>query len=497
MMNLLERIQEYGSTHREKMAVYGKSRHITYSELVSASDRLAAYLGSLEGEKTPIMVYGHKDPYMLVCFLACVKAGRAYCPVDITVPLSRVEDIANTVDGPCVLATEDLELPGQNILGKTEIERIISQTTEVAPRDMWVKEEDVFYIIFTSGSTGRAKGVQITYANLLNYLEWASGLAAIQGEPSAVFLNQAPFSFDLSVMDLYNCLYTGASLWTIDKETQGNMGELMESLSKSGATVWVSTPSFADICLSNPEYDSKLLPSLNTFLFCGETLRVETATRLRERFPGARIFNLYGPTEATVSVTAVEVTEEMLKSGKPLPVGNDHPGTEVSIIREDGSLADEEERGEILITGNTVSPGYFKDPEKTREVFLPGNKYRTGDEGFLKDGMLHYCGRLDLQIKLHGYRIELGDIENNLMKLDHITGAAVLPKWKDEKIRSLTAFVAMDRMPEKESQASREIKEGMRDLVPDYMIPKKFVYLERLPVTANGKVDRKALEARL
>ena len=120
--------------------------------------------------------------------------------MDITVPGSRVEDIAKTIDGPCVLAMEDLELPGQNILGKREIERIISQTTEVVPRGMWVREEDVFYIIFTSGSTGRAKGVQITYANLLNYLKWASGLAATQGQGSAVFLNQAPFSFDLSVM---------------------------------------------------------------------------------------------------------------------------------------------------------------------------------------------------------------------------------------------------------------------------------------------------------
>ncbi|MEG0156034.1 MAG: D-alanine--poly(phosphoribitol) ligase subunit DltA, partial [Anaerovoracaceae bacterium] len=405
-MKLLNALAKYGVEKADEIAVKSALGELTYRELTEGSDILADYLDKKLGDnRNPIMVYGHKNPYILLCFIACAKAGRTYCPIDISLPLSRVEEIAKVAQPPVILSTEQLEMQGETIISLEEIKRIINEAGGKISSDKWNKPEDVYYIIFTSGSTGTPKGVQITADNLSNFLVWSKDLAGHQGNETKIFLNQAPFSFDLSVLDVYTSLYTGGTLFLVDKEAQQDMSILMDRLGSSDLNVWVSTPSFADVCLSNPEFDESLLRHLEVFLFCGETLTRETAKRLAERFPKAKIVNLYGPTEATVSVTGVEITAEMIAGEAPLPIGYTHEGTEILIEKEDGTLAADGEQGEILIRGNTVSPGYFKNEEKTKEVFLPGNTYKTGDEGFLKEGMLHYCGRRNLQIKLHGYRI--------------------------------------------------------------------------------------------
>lgn len=498
-MKLMEKIEEYRRSHRDTLFMSSRDQFLTYGELAEYSGKLAKFIDAELGDnKTPLMIYGHKSPYMLVCFMACVKSGRPYCPVDITVPSSRVVDIAQAVDAPFIFATEHMDCSvQQRVIGLEEIRDIIAEAEEEIDAAKQVKGDDVFYIIFTSGSTGKPKGVQITYDNLNNFVQWSAEIAGTLGR-KATYMNQAPFSFDLSVMDLYTALYTGGTIYTVDKKAQNNMAELIKTLREGDITVWVSTPSFADICMSNPEYNQELIPSLETFMFCGETLTVETASRLRQRFPGRNIVNLYGPTEATVAVTAMEIKDDMLKSAKALPVGAAHEGTEIFIRREDGVLsAENEERGEIVISGNTVSPGYFHDPDKTKEVFLPRSKYRTGDEGYLKDGVLHYVGRMDLQIKMHGYRIELGDIESNLVTLPEVQAAAVLPKYKDGKIRSLVGFVVPSEKPESGMEAAKRIKQEMKKLLPEYMIPKKIKFVDHLPVTANGKTDRKVLEGQL
>ena len=173
--------------------------------------------------KKPIIVYGHKDPYMLVCFLACVKAGRAYCPIDISVPLSRVEMIVEEVEPEIVLSTELLSIAFEKILSKEEILSLIENQKEVIDTSNYVSSNEVFYIIFTSGSTGKPKGVQITRECLDHFIQWGISLGGLVEGNDYVFLNQAPFSFDLSVMDLYLCLYLGGTLWALTKKVQQDM----------------------------------------------------------------------------------------------------------------------------------------------------------------------------------------------------------------------------------------------------------------------------------
>lgn len=498
-MFILEKIAEAAGRNSDMPAVISGEERLTYGELWEKSDALSVYLDEVLGEdKTPVVVYGHKHPMMLVCFLACVKSGRAYCPVDISMPAERVRDIVKAVGNRLVLGVEMPEgLPESvQVLAREDMEKAISaRAGERFPREKWTKPEDTFYIIFTSGSTGKPKGVQISAEALSNFTDWSVTLG---GEPAdkegSVFLNQAPFSFDLSVMDIYTALAAGAAIYCVDKKTQNEMSGLIKSLGDGNINYWVSTPSFADMCLSDRKFAESLLPELKAFLFCGEKLTKTTAARLMERFPKARVVNTYGPTESTVAVTGTEITVDMIRAGEELPIGYAKAGTEIEI---DG------DSGEIIIIGDTVSKGYYGDPEKTAKVFGrrdDGRRYyRTGDEGYLRDGMLYYRGRLDLQIKLHGYRIELGDIENNITGLEGVTAAAVVPKIQDGKVRHLVAFIAGKAFspegdPSARFAATKAVKSALKKRLPEYMVPKRVVFVDNLPMTGNGKTDRRKLE---
>lgn len=238
------------------------------------------------------------------------------------------------------------------------------------------------------------------------------------------------------------------------------------------------------------------MPELQVFLFCGETLGNRTVRKLQERFPKARIVNTYGPTESTVAVTDVLVTPELEQQENPLPVGRAKPGTRIEIWDADGNVLPEGEKGEIIIIGDTVSTGYYKKQELTEQAFFvrpEARGYHTGDKGYLKNGMLYYCGRIDLQVKLHGYRIELEDIENNIRRLPGIEHVVVLPNERGGKVTSLTAYVVERQHPQDEKAESSELKNRLLQFLPDYMIPKKFVFLEQMPMTNNGKADRKLL----
>lgn len=499
-MNILDLLHFYARSHGQDIAVRSGDSYFTYEQLDQGSGRLASYIQSTCGDnKAPVVVYGHKGIYMILCFLAAVKSGRAYCPLDISIPADRIRTTIQEADPSMIFALEEMDGMPRSAVSLKETIRLAGEGREPIHRDFWVKGEDVFYIIFTSGSTGKPKGVQITADNLNHYLQWSVGLGtAPEDKLGKTFLNQAPFSFDLSVMDLYTCLASRGTLYLLDKKTQMDFKKLISALKESNASVWVSTPSFADMCLADKSFDSRLMPRLETFLFCGETLNNATALKLMERFPGAVIMNTYGPTESTVAVTETVITKELALSSEPLPVGRAKPGTILEIHRPDGSLAAAGESGEIIIAGDTVSPGYFGREDLTRKAFFTSlsgcRAYRTGDKGYLdRDGYLHYEGRIDLQVKMNGYRIEIEDIEQNLTRLEDVSSAVVVPNMKDGKVRSLTAFVTGAKQPENSLKFSKDMKERLKAFLPAYMIPKKIIHMDSLPMNHNGKVDRKQL----
>ncbi len=485
-MDLIERIDRWAREKPANAAHISGGRTLTYGELSAQSDALAAWIENHLGEnRGPIAVLGHKEPEMLIAFLAVVKSGRAYVPIDNSLPPQRIDKIIETADAALTLTPK-------------RVAELANETASAPCRR--VARDDPFYIIFTSGSTGEPKGVVITLANLTAFVDWMIGEQHFM-ENAETFLNQAPFSFDLSVMDLYLALVTGGTLFSITKDDIANLKSLFEKLARSGVTSWVSTPSFAQMCLIERGFNQTMLPALRRFLFCGETLAPETASQLLDRFPQAEVWNTYGPTEATVATSSVRIDRDLIAKHPTLPIGYTMPGTRLLICDENGAQLPKGERGELVIAGPNVSPGYFRRPDLTANAFSLRNglrAYRTGDWARETEGLFFCDGRMDGQIKLFGYRIELGDLEANLRALPEIADAVVLPIQKGGKIESLAAFVILSvEKTGTDFEMTACLKTNLAARLPAYMLPRKFHFLEAFPMTANGKADRRALAERL
>jgi D-alanine--poly(phosphoribitol) ligase subunit 1 len=502
-MRILNTIQDYASTHSNEIAFISPSNEITYGELWFESERIASFLVEQRLQAgSPIIVYGHMEPEMLVSFLGSVKSGHPYIPIDSSIPVERIEKIIESSGSEIFINVSnhpiDIENSSIKMISFEEVNTLQPVFID-SNQENWVKNDENFYIIYTSGSTGNPKGVQISANNLQSFVNWMVKDFPINGQLQ--FLNQAPFSFDLSVMDLYPALASGGSIFAITKEMIAKPKMLFEALKQSTTHVWTSTPSFVQMCLMDPSFNDELLPKLKVFLFCGEILPVNIAKALMDRFPKAKIFNTYGPTEATVAVTSVEITNDILNEFPSLPVGSPKDDTQILLVGEDGNEVLDGEKGEIIIVGPSVSKGYLGQKELSEKVFTSldgGLAYKTGDAGYKEKGQLFYKGRMDFQIKLHGYRMELEEIEHHISQTSFVKMAVVLPVIQNEKIEYLTAaIVPSEHGFEKEYQLTSAIKKELANTLPAYMIPRKFAYYEELPITANGKIDRKLIREKV
>ncbi|MCI2773549.1 D-alanine--poly(phosphoribitol) ligase subunit DltA [Staphylococcus petrasii] len=477
MSDIINLINDFGQKNPDRIAIRHKEDELTYQQLIDESSKLAHLL---QDTQKPLVIYGHMSPYMLVGMIGAIKAGCGYVPIDTSVPQERVQMIIEKVQPQFILNTSEETL--ENYSAQEITINDIQQSDNPTIFDSQMSPNDVVYTIFTSGSTGEPKGVQIEYASLVEFAEWMVSLNE-SNEPQE-WLNQAPFSFDLSVMAIYPCLTSGGTLNLVDKEMINKPKLLNEMLVNTPINAWVSTPSFMEMCLLLPNLNGNDYPSLNHFFFCGEILPHRTAKALVDRYPNAVIYNTYGPTEATVAVTGVKITPEILEQYNPLPVGVARPNTSLSTTDE----------GELVIKGNSVSLGYLKNKEKTEAVFNFEDgirTYHTGDKAVEKDGNWFIQGRIDFQIKLNGYRMELEEIETQLRQSQYVRETVVVPIYKNDKVVYLVGAVVPTEEVENDLEMTRAIKSELKSRLPEYMIPRKFVWMEQLPLTSNGKLDRK------
>lgn len=456
----------------------------TYEELYRFISNIYQFLLENNYDKKPVIVYGHKELYMKATFLACSFAGMTYVPIDISMPKQRVNEIIKQVKPGLIIG--DIEKGTYKNVSKNEIFRVMNNLQYKEIEKIYLKPEDIYYIIFTSGSTGTPKGVKATYENVDSCIRWLKEITKIE---NGVILNQAVFSFDLSVADLYLSIINGSEHYIIENNIDMDFQKLYKELNKSNATLAVMTPSFADLLLVDKSFNRELMPDLNTILFCGEKLTVKTVEKLYARFKDINIINSYGPTECTFAVTSIEISKDLIQK-EELPVGKPKDDVEIFILDEKMNELQEGNIGEILITGKSVADGYI-NKEENKSFFTYNNKaaYLTGDLGYLQDGILYYNCRKDKQIKYKGYRIELQDIESNLNRLDYIDKAIVVAKSNNDKITKLIAFV---KLKDNISKTSLDIREDLLEKVPEYMCPGIKV-IDKIPLNRNGKCDEKKL----
>lgn len=499
-MEILHNIKKYAEEGR--LAVVCDGEELTYSELDKMSNAIASYfINEYKEDKSPIVIHGNKENLILVLMLGALKSGRAYIPLDVTFPVERVKQVIEEVEAKIVVNFTEEDLGLDNVYTKDSIEKIIQGLDgQVPSQDNWVKDDENAYILFTSGSTGKPKGVQISKNNLDSFNDWFGKYMNLDNSIE-VMMNQVSYSFDVSVIPIYLGLIYGKTLNSLSKKTLEDFKALFENLKASNIKTWVSTPALAEMCIKDSNFNSSLMPNLETFFFAGEVLSKKLVSELMDRFKGVRIINGYGPTEGTVLLSAIDVTEEMLEDERAIPIGYPLDGGILKIVDDKGNILKDGEKGELLALSKSISKGYFNNEELTNKVFfneeVDGKTlrgYRTGDLAYYENGIIYYCGRKDFQIKLNGFRIELEDIENNLRKVSNVNNCVVFPVYKDEKITHLTAFITLKEENELSSlKNSILIKDELKRYIPSYMIPRNMKILKEFPINTNGKIDRKKL----
>ncbi len=489
---LIERIMKKAQTIPAQAAFTEADNSYTYRDLGDAVHQIVEQLNQLALNDRPILVFGRNNFLSLAAMLASNAVGHAYIPVDEHTPLERVAAIVAASKPALVISTSAIDGSTKLVLGEplliTEFQANAAFDFSMLDLSRAVSGHATTYIIYTSGTTGVPKGVEVSHDNLASFVAWM--LSDFEQIVDNKYLAQPLFSFDLSIFSLYPSLVSGGELVSLSRDEVGNFKKLFERLNQATINTWISTPSFVDMLLVDPSFKQANHAALQQFIFCGEELTLKTARRLQEKFPDVKIYNTYGPTEATGAISSVLIDDKLLAANDRLPVGKAKPGVKLAV-----------EQGEIIIMGDSVGNGYFENPQKTRASFvtIEGQPaFKTGDAGSLDaDGMLHYQGRMDFQVKFNGYRIELQDIEANLVMNEHVEQAVMIPRYNEEhKVTALIAVIKPHAYSTDKAtmrQISKAIKADLLTRVMDYMLPTKFVYFEELPLNQNGKIDRKLL----
>ncbi len=473
----------------EATAVSDEEGRITYAELDRRSNRLAHYLVELGvGPETLVGVSLPRSIDTLVSLLAILKAGGAYVPLDPGFPIERLRYMLEDSGTPLLLTHSNLaarfEGTDCRMICLNEVAQELSQRSP-EPQAQRAGPDKLAYVMYTSGSTGRPKGVQVLMGGLTNFL-----LAMLERpglSEQDVLLSVTSLSFDISGLELFLPLICGAQVATVTNATAGDGTRLRRALEQAGATCMQATPTTWRQLLAAGWKGGKDFKAL-----CGgepmpHDLRVELLPRV------GSLWNMYGPTETTIWSTVRRVSS----MDEPITVGRPIANTQLYLLDAHGQPAPVGITGELYIGGAGVARGYLKRPELTAEKFVPdpfrstGRLFRTGDLGrYMSDGRVEILGRKDDQIKLHGVRIELGEISNSLIAHPAVQSAVVLGRKEQPDNPYLAAYIV------KEPQAQvreDELRYYLSERLPTAMVPSRYVFLEHLPLTPNGKIDKKGL----
>lgn len=475
----------------EAQAVWHKSGTLTYSELNIKANRLSHYLIS-KGFKPGMLcaICLDRTPDLIVALYAILKAGGAYIPLTPDYPPGRIESIMQE-SGCNFIITQTDQKPKISSISAEKI--ILSEEQNEIARQKDINpgiEDDEYrlaYIIYTSGSTGKPKGVAVMHHSVIAFFQWARNL--FTDEEISGILGSTSVTFDPSVFELFFTLCHGGRLVLVN-----NAIEMAYLPSDANVTMLSSVPSAAaELLKMNNGYPA----TIKTILLGGEPLSTALVNELYDKTPAVKVYDLYGPTEDTYTST----WKLRSKNDKPT-IGRPIPNTQAYILDKNLQPLPIGVAGELHLGGDGLAKGYYNRPDLTEEKFIPNpfsiedgaRLYKTGDLcRFMLDGQIEFLGRIDFQVKVRGFRIELQEIENVLQKHPLINDLLVTVFNDETAGQQLVAYITLKN--NNAENIANELRNHLKQSLPDYMIPQVFMVLEKMPLNANGKIDRKALPA--
>ena len=496
--NVLEYLEATAPRLPDKVAFSNGTDSLTFGQLSRSARGIGTWLAGQGLSHEPVVVFMEKHPHSIAAFFGVVYSGCFYVPIDEEMPAYRVELIFQTLKPRAVLCDDktrsqveamgyDGILCNYEAAAATEPDDGVLAAIRAAQLDT-----DPLYIVFTSGSTGVPKGVVACHRSVIDYIEQLSATLGFSEE--TVFGNQTPLYFDACLKELYPTLKFGATTYLIPKSLFMFPIKLVDYLNehKINTVCWVVS---ALTMISGFRVLEKQVPEyLHTIAFGSEVFPIRQFQLWRKALPNAKFTNLYGPTEATGMSCFYHVDRDF-EADEVIPIGQPFPNTGILLLTEDNKLAAPGELGEICIKGTCLTMGYYRMPEKTAECFVqnplndayPELIYRTGDLGrYNERGELVFVSRKDFQIKHMGHRIELQEIE--VVAAMHPEVAQACATYDKEKDKIHLYYTG--------GAESGELSAFLKEKLPRYMLPNRMERLERMPLTPNGKVDRKALAAK-
>jgi amino acid adenylation domain-containing protein len=471
-----ELFEQQAEAKPEAVAVVLKDERWTYRELNERANKLAHHLRKLGTEPESLVgVCIERSAEAVVAILGVLKAGAGYLPLASQQPSERLSFILADAEVKALLKQEHL---------------LIAKESAENPRSD-VLADNPAYLIYTSGSTGKPKGVLVSHRNLVHSTR---ARFRYYHEPLTSFLLLSPFAFDSSVAGLFWTLCRGGMLVIPEEDSHQDPGYLAELIARHSVSHLLGLPALYEFILQQARPGQ--LTSLRTVIVAGEPCPPELVQHHAETLPHVALFNEYGPTEATVWSSVYRFMLSVPFCGS-VPIGRPVANTQIYLLDPQLQPAPIGVTGEVYIGGDGLARGYLNHPDLTAERFVPNpfsanatgaRLYKTGDLArFLADGNIEYVGRNDFQVKIRGYRIELSEIELALAQHPDVREAVVLASKTNER---LTAYVVLN---EGEAATTKQLKEFLKERLPEYMLPSTFVVLDALPLTTTGKVDRKAL----
>ncbi|MGD6900410.1 amino acid adenylation domain-containing protein [Bacillus infantis] len=483
--NLISVIEEQARLNPNAVAVTDGERNLTFRELSETSSRISGSLidrGIHPEEKIGLAIKNSIEAVSGI--LGILKAGAVYVPLDPNYPKERIEYM---LDDACITSiitdgSLGLSLPETNYIFFKDLVNGQTQISDINPKQL-------AYIIYTSGSTGRPKGVMVTHENI--YYSTLSRNNVYSLKESCRFLLLSSISFDSSMVGIFWTLSIGGSVVLTDMKNQLDVQHLLGLIEKEKVTHLLSVPSFIQMLLSQATQEQ--LSSLECAIVAGEPFPKSLHAYQKEKFPNLFLFNEYGPTEGTVWSSYYQVDENFNHSS--VPIGYPSPHANIFILDKHLNLIPQGTEGEIYISGQGVTRGYNNHPIQTAEKFIPspyGNGerlYKTGDlASYNEDGSIHFHGRVDGQVKINGFRIEVGEIEATIEEEQDVKKAVVLLKKEKNLPARLFAFIAAPN-----DFSVNELKRKLISRLPHYMVPSSYIVLPELPLTPNGKINTKHL----